>query len=210
ETANERQARLAAEQRADAAVQSLRQIASVQEEQRGLVITLEGAVLFTTGKSELLPLAQQKLDQVADALKQSDSPKIVVEGYTDSRGADDANLRLSQQRAESVRTYLVSRGVKSESISAVGKGEANPIASNETPEGRANNRRVEIIVQPKSGQGPSSSGSSSSGMGSGNSGAMPNGSTPGVSSGSTGTGSAPMGTGSGTGNANGRNSNNPR
>ena len=201
ETANERQARLAAEQRADAAVQSLRQIASVQEEQRGLVITLEGAVLFTTGKSELIPLAQQKLDQVAEALKQSDSPKIVVEGYTDSRGADDANLRLSQARAESVRTYLVSRGVKSESISALGKGEANPIASNDTPEGRANNRRVEIIVQPKSGQGSmsNSGSSSSSGM---NSGTPQSGATTGTSSGT----SMP----SGTGNANGRTPTTPR
>ncbi|MFZ5896167.1 MAG: OmpA family protein [Myxococcota bacterium] len=164
ETANERQARLAAEQRADAAVQSLRQIASVQEESRGLVITLEGAVLFTTGKSELIPLAQQKLDQVAEALKQSDSPKIVVEGHTDSRGADDANMKLSQQRAEAVRNYLVSRGVKAESISAMGRGETNPIASNETPEGRANNRRVEIIVQPKSqGQGGPSGAAPASG-----------------------------------------------
>ncbi|MGC4087710.1 MAG: OmpA family protein [Polyangiaceae bacterium] len=153
ELQSERERRSAAEQRADAAVQSLRQIASVQEEARGLVITLEGSVLFTTGKSELLPLAQQKLDQVAEALKQSDSPHIVVEGYTDSRGADDANQKLSQQRAEAVRTYLVSRGVKTESITAVGKGEANPVASNESAEGRANNRRVEIVVQPVVAQG---------------------------------------------------------
>jgi len=136
--------------RADAAVQSLRQIASVQEESRGLVITLEGSVLFATGKSELLPLAQQKLDQVADALKQGDSPRIVVEGYTDSKGADDANMKLSQARADAVRSHLVSKGVKADSITAVGHGEDRPIASNDTPEGRANNRRVEIVVQPAS------------------------------------------------------------
>jgi len=141
EVANERA-------RADAAVQSLRQIASVQEESRGLVITLEGSVLFTTGKSELLPLAKQKLDQVAEALKQSDSQRIVVEGYTDSKGADDANVKLSQARADAVRSYLVSKGVKTESITAVGHGEDRPVASNDTPEGRANNRRVEIVVQP--------------------------------------------------------------
>lgn len=143
----------AAEQRANAAIQSLRQIANVQEEKRGLVITLEGSVLFVTGKSELVPLAQQKLDEVAQALKDSDSQKIVVEGYTDSRGSDDANMKLSQQRAESVRNYLVSKGVRPERISAVGKGEQSPVASNDTPEGRANNRRVEIVVSPESTSG---------------------------------------------------------
>jgi outer membrane protein OmpA-like peptidoglycan-associated protein len=208
ETANERQARLAAEQRADAAVQSLRQIANVQEESRGTVITLDGAVLFTTGKSELIALAQQKLDQVAEALKQSDSPRIVVEGYTDSRGADDANLKLSQQRAEAVRNYLVSRGVKSESISAVGKGEANPVASNDTPEGRANNRRVEIIVQPKNSQGPSSTSSSGSNSGSNSMGAT-TGTGTGNANAASGSNPNSSGTGSNT-NSSGSSSNKPR
>ena len=85
------------------------------------------------------------------ALKQTEDEKTIkVEGYTDSRGADDMNLKLSQQRAEAVRNYLVSRGVKGERISAEGKGEQSPIASNDTAEGRANNRRVEIVVQSQS------------------------------------------------------------
>ena len=71
---------------------------------------------------------------------------IVVEGYTDSVGSDATNQKLSKDRAESVRAYLVSKGVPSEKITSVGKGEANPVASNDTPEGRANNRRVEIVV----------------------------------------------------------------
>ena len=75
--------------------------------------------------------------------------KIVVEGYTDSNGNDDSNLRLSQSRAESVRSYLISKGVKAERIQAVGKGEASPIAPNDTAEGRANNRRVEIVVEKR-------------------------------------------------------------
>ncbi len=146
----ERSARIDAEQRANAAIESLRQVAQVKEEARGMVISLDGSVLFASNKSELLPIAQKKLDQVAESLKQVDADqKLVVEGYTDSRGADDANQRLSQQRADSVRTYLVSRGVKAEVITAVGRGEALPLADNETAEGRANNRRVEIIVQPK-------------------------------------------------------------
>jgi len=70
----------------------------------------------------------------------------VVEGYTDSVGSDAANQKLSKDRAEAVRVYLVSKGVPSDKITSVGKGKANPVASNDTPEGRANNRRVEIIV----------------------------------------------------------------
>ena len=73
---------------------------------------------------------------------------VSVEGFTDSRGADDMNLKLSQDRANAVKDYLVSQGVKPEKVRAMGRGEANPVASNDTPEGRANNRRVEIVVQP--------------------------------------------------------------
>lgn len=166
ELERERNARTAAERRAAAAMQSLSEIARVKEESRGMVITLDGAVLFVTGKSELLPIAREKLDQVAKVLNDNQSPgeTIVIEGHTDAQGSDSANLALSQARAESVRTYLVSRGVSPERVRAVGRGEQQPVASNDSPEGRANNRRVEIVVQgsnqvqPVSGQGQSSSG----------------------------------------------------
>jgi outer membrane protein OmpA-like peptidoglycan-associated protein len=135
------------EAKAARALESLNTIAQVKEEARGMVITLSGQVLFVTGKSELLPAARDQLDQVAIALKDQGSLKpMVVEGYTDSVGSDAANQKLSKDRAESVRAYLVSKGVPSDKITAVGKGKANPVASNDTPEGRANNRRVEIIV----------------------------------------------------------------
>jgi outer membrane protein OmpA-like peptidoglycan-associated protein len=135
------------EARAARAMESLNKIAQVKEEARGMVITLSGQVLFVTGKSELLPAARDQLDQVAAALKdQGDVKPIVVEGYTDSVGSDTTNQKLSKDRAETVRAYLVSKGVPSEKITSVGKGEANPVASNDTPEGRANNRRVEIVV----------------------------------------------------------------
>jgi len=137
----------AAEARAARAMESLNKIAQVKEEARGMVITLSGQVLFVTGKSELLPAARDQLDQVATALKdQGDLKPMVVEGYTDSVGSEQTNLKLSKDRAEAVRTYLVSKGVPSEKITSVGKGKANPVASNDTPEGRANNRRVEIVV----------------------------------------------------------------
>jgi len=165
--AAETEARKAAEARAARAMESLNKIAQVKEEARGMVITLSGQVLFVTGKSELLPAARDQLDQVAAALKdQGDLKPMVVEGYTDSVGSDATNLKLSKDRAESVRTYLVSKGVPAERISAVGKGKANPVAPNDTAEGRANNRRVEIIV---GGRGSSQSAGPSNSNGSGNS-----------------------------------------
>jgi outer membrane protein OmpA-like peptidoglycan-associated protein len=127
---------------------SLSKIAQVKEEQRGVVITLDGQVLFVTGKAELLPIARDRLNEVAKSLKELDDDKLVsIEGFTDSRGADDMNQKLSQDRANAVRDYLASQGVKAEKLRAIGRGEANPVASNDTPEGRANNRRVEIVIQ---------------------------------------------------------------
>lgn len=147
ELAQEREARQVAEQRAAAALKSLEEVAKVKEEARGTVITLDGAVLFVTGKAELAPLAQQKLNEVAKALNDIDASKrIVVEGHTDSRGTDETNMELSRQRATAVRDYLVSQGIAEDRITAVGRGETQPLATNDTPEGRANNRRVEIVV----------------------------------------------------------------
>jgi outer membrane protein OmpA-like peptidoglycan-associated protein len=144
----EKQARAKAEQSAAAAVASLSKIAQVKEEQRGVVITLDGQVLFVTGKAELLPIARDRLNEVAKSLKELDDDKLVsIEGFTDSRGADDMNMKLSQDRANAVRDYLASQGVKGEKLRALGRGETNPVASNDTPEGRANNRRVEIVIQ---------------------------------------------------------------
>jgi outer membrane protein OmpA-like peptidoglycan-associated protein len=144
----EKTARAKAEQSAAAAMASLSKIAQVKEEQRGVVITLDGQVLFVTGKAELLPIARDRLNQVAQSLKQLDDDKLVsIEGFTDSRGADDMNMKLSQDRANAVKDYLVSQGVKPEKVRSVGRGEANPVASNDSPEGRANNRRVEIVIQ---------------------------------------------------------------
>lgn len=147
ELASEKAAREKAEASAAAALASLNKIAQVKEESRGTVITLDGQVLFVTGKAELLPIAQDRLNQVAQSLKELDDDKLVsIEGFTDSRGADDMNMKLSQDRANAVRNYLIGQGVKAEKLRAVGRGEANPVASNDTAEGRANNRRVELVV----------------------------------------------------------------
>lgn len=145
---SEKAARLEAEKKLAAAMKSLEEIAKIKEESRGLVITLDGSVLFASGKTALLPIAESKLAKVAEVLQQqSDDKKIVVEGHTDSMGSDADNLKLSQARADSVRTFLVNKGLKAERVTAVGKGESVPVADNKTAEGRANNRRVEIVIK---------------------------------------------------------------
>ena len=136
-----------AERERNQALASLRELAAIQETERGLVITLAGSLLFRTDEATLLPVAQQRLDQVATALRTlAGGQTLVIEGHTDSVGTSDYNRRLSGARAEAVRAYLVSRGVPPEQVVAVAKGEDEPVAPNDTPEGRANNRRVEIVI----------------------------------------------------------------
>jgi outer membrane protein OmpA-like peptidoglycan-associated protein len=137
-----------AEKKLAQAMASLHEIAKVKEEARGVVITLSGSVLFATGKSTLLPIAMDKITEVAKALKDQGYKSLLVEGHTDSQGSADKNMVLSQQRAESVRSHLVSQGIPPDKIRAQGIGSARSVADNSTPEGRANNRRVEIIVEP--------------------------------------------------------------
>jgi outer membrane protein OmpA-like peptidoglycan-associated protein len=148
----EKSKREQAEKKAEQAAQDLARIAAVKQESRGMVITLSGAVLFTSGQSALLPGAMAKLNEVGEALvKSSPESKIVVEGHTDSQGRASDNQELSLARAQSVRDYLVSRGIAADRISAQGLGSTRPVATNKTPEGRADNRRVEIVVQPSPG-----------------------------------------------------------
>jgi len=148
ELTKEKAARAEAEERLKAAMKSLEEIAKIKEDARGTVITLSGGVLFKTNESKLLPIAENQLRRVAEALNQYDQGrKILVAGHTDSVGSAGANQRLSLARAESVRGFLVTSGVQSDRIRAVGKGKDEPVAENRTAEGRANNRRVEIIVE---------------------------------------------------------------
>ncbi len=143
----EQAARRAAELRASDAMARLSALASVRVEATETIITLSGEVLFATGHSVLLPAALERLSPVADAMSASDET-AVVSGYTDSVGTDEHNRTLSQSRADSVREYLISLGVPAARIRAQGLGESNPIASNDTVEGRAYNRRVEISLHP--------------------------------------------------------------
>lgn len=141
--------RVDAERRAAQTLAALQDLAAVTQEQRGMVITLSGSVLFRSGEASLLPEAQSRLDQVAGALLADKDRTLVVEGHTDSQGSTAYNLDLSQRRADEVRGYLIRRGYDPVLIQAHGIGEARPIADNDSPEGRANNRRVEIVIQPR-------------------------------------------------------------
>lgn len=146
---DEKALREQAEKRAAQAAEDLSKFASVKQEPRGMVITLSGGVLFASAKSDLLPAAQMKLNDVANALTKEDPiSKIVVEGHTDSQGSATYNQELSQRRAQVVRDYLVTRGIASDRITAQGFGQTRSVADNTSTEGRANNRRVEIVVQP--------------------------------------------------------------
>jgi outer membrane protein OmpA-like peptidoglycan-associated protein len=137
-----------AQKKLSVAMASLAEIAKVKEESRGVVITLSGSVLFPTGKSALLPIAQEKLTDVAKALNDQGYQSLLVEGHTDSQGSVDKNMQLSQERAEAVRSYLISQSIPPDKIRAQGLGSSRPVADNSTAEGRANNRRVEIVVTP--------------------------------------------------------------
>ena len=136
-----------AEKRTADALAELAKLAAVKEEERGLVITLSGSILFRSAEAKLLPSAQAKLDLVAKALLEVSKRNLIVEGHTDSQGSTSYNEGLSQRRADSVRDYLAQRGYPTVRIQARGMGESSPVADNTSPEGRANNRRVEIVIE---------------------------------------------------------------
>jgi outer membrane protein OmpA-like peptidoglycan-associated protein len=135
--------------RSAAALQNLASVATVREEPRGVVITLSGSLLFPSGKEELSPIARQNLDQVAHALnEQPPGTRFSVAGHTDDSGNSAQNKQLSLQRARAVAEQLSAAGIERDRVEVDGYGETRPIAGNDTAEGRASNRRVEIVVTP--------------------------------------------------------------
>ena len=102
-------------------------------------------MLFDTAQATLKPGADAPLDRLATTLKDHPDRKVLIEGHTDNVGSDQNNMLLSERRAQSVQTGLLQRGVDRSQITAVGKGENFPIASNDSAAGRQSNRRVEMI-----------------------------------------------------------------
>ena len=113
-----------------------------------VVLEEKGKVLFDFNKAELKPEALRQLDVVVQALREQPTLQTHITGHTDSIGSDAYNLKLSQRRSESVANYLVKNGAARQSIRADFRGEREPVASNATDEGRAQNRRVEIVLSP--------------------------------------------------------------
>ncbi len=122
----------------------------VSRQGQNIVLSFPDRIGFDVGRAEIKPEFKAILDDVAETLKQYPDTRIEIAGHTDNTGSAEANQRLSENRANAVRSYLASRGVAPERMYAVGYGQSRPIASNATPEGRAQNRRVEIIVIPNS------------------------------------------------------------
>lgn len=122
----------------------------------GTVVNLDGCpmlllkltgILFASDKATLTSASKARIDQALPAIKSSSSTNMEVVGHTDSRASNDYNFELSVRRAQAVADYLVSAGVPSSRLSVIGKGESDPVADNSTSEGRAQNRRVEVIAR---------------------------------------------------------------
>ncbi len=121
---------------------------SVTRSGDNIILNMPGNVTFKTNSADINASFYQVLNSVALVLKEFDKTVVDIAGHADSTGADDKNLELSQRRAGSVSSYLGAQGINAQRLIAVGYGEARPIASNDTAEGRALNRRVEITLVP--------------------------------------------------------------
>jgi outer membrane protein OmpA-like peptidoglycan-associated protein len=146
--------RQAAEQAAQAQGDLLVRLQQIEKttraEARGIVVTLPGNVYFATGRSDLQPGIREHLAQIGKTLAAAPDRHVLVEGHTDSTGRADFNLKLSQLRAESVKSVLVANGCSPERIEVHGYGATKPVGSNATAAGRSQNRRVEIVIQAAS------------------------------------------------------------
>jgi outer membrane protein OmpA-like peptidoglycan-associated protein len=120
--------------------------ATVTREGEGILVKFDSGILFDTDKSDVKPAAQANLQKLATSLQNNPNTNILIVGHTDSTGTAQHNMDLSIRRAESVKSYIVSNNVSSSRLTTSGKGKTEPIADNRTADGRAQNRRVEIVI----------------------------------------------------------------
>ena len=120
--------------------------ATVTREGEGILVKFDSGILFDTDKADLKPAAQTNLQNLANSLQKNANTNILIVGHTDDTGSDSHNMDLSVRRAESVKSYIVADNVSASRLTTSGKGEAEPIADNTTTAGRAQNRRVEIVI----------------------------------------------------------------
>lgn len=122
------------------------QVTVQRTEDNRLLVRATGDSAFESGRTAVTAGFRQTLDLVASALTEAPDTRVQIVGHTDSRGSDALNNRLSKERAESTRDYLIARGIAFERLRAEGRGKAEPVADNATPEGRALNRRVDLLI----------------------------------------------------------------
>ncbi|MBN1825550.1 MAG: OmpA family protein [Candidatus Eisenbacteria bacterium] len=120
--------------------------ARVERVGEGIKITFDSGILFDVNKSDLRPVAQENITSLGAILAKYPDTDILIEGHTDSDGSEEHNQTLSERRANSVKAYLLQNGVKSARMTTIGYGETQPVASNETSEGKQQNRRVEVAI----------------------------------------------------------------
>jgi outer membrane protein OmpA-like peptidoglycan-associated protein len=120
--------------------------ADVQRIGEGIAVTFADGILFPFDSDQLLPAAQQNLRSFAQSLEKYPKTKVLIVGHTDAQGADAYNLALSERRARAAAAYLTAQGVPNVRVSTAGRGEVEPIASNDSESGRAQNRRVEVAI----------------------------------------------------------------
>jgi outer membrane protein OmpA-like peptidoglycan-associated protein len=120
----------------------------VQRRDDSLLVNFSSQLLFDTGAAQLQPGAYDRLRSLATTLNNYPKSTVIIKGHTDSQGGDSFNQRLSEDRADRVRTYLISEGVGASRISAIGFGETMPVSTNSTEAGRSQNRRVEVEIRP--------------------------------------------------------------
>jgi outer membrane protein OmpA-like peptidoglycan-associated protein len=141
-------------QKKQLALDKLKQDLKYQETAKSISISLQGDVLFDSGKADLRPEAEAALEKVGTVIQQFPDGKVHIDGFTDSKGAKKQNMALSKERAVAVKRWLVkNKAIVAASITAKGLGEENPVAANENadgsdnPDGRTQNRRVQITVE---------------------------------------------------------------
>ena len=120
--------------------------AEVQRVGEGIAVTFASGILFPFNSTQVLPAGQSNLAQLAQSLQRYPETTVLIVGHTDNVGSDAYNMGLSQNRAQSAANYLASQGIARNRIRTVGRGESEPIASNESESGRAQNRRVEVAI----------------------------------------------------------------
>ncbi len=132
----------------DEQARELAKVAEVKRVEDGIVVTMRDKILFDFDQATLKPESKTSLQKIAEVIQKYHKTEVAIAGYTDNVGKVSYNQQLSERRANAVRLFLIDQGVRADRLTVMGFGPDNPITSNATPEGRAQNRRVELHISP--------------------------------------------------------------